>query len=71
MVIWQKGSTFAGKLQKNGNIMAKKTAKQSNPKRVAYEKKQEKEGTKVVMWIIGVLIVLGIFYAIWSSWMVA
>lgn len=51
--------------------MAKNTAKQSNQKRVAYEKKQEKEGTKVVMWIIGVLIVLGIFYAIWSSWMVA
>ena len=51
--------------------MAKNTAKQSNPKRVAYEKKQEKEGTKVFMWIIGVLIVLGIFYAIWSSWMVA
>ncbi|MBR6276665.1 MAG: hypothetical protein IKR31_07030 [Prevotella sp.] len=51
--------------------MAKKTAKSTNPKRVAYEKKQEQEGTKVVMWIIGALIVFGIFYAIWSSFMVA
>ncbi len=51
--------------------MSKKTAKQGNAKRVAYEKKQEQAGTKVVMWIIGALIVLGILYAVWSSWMVA
>lgn len=51
--------------------MAKKVAKQTNPKRVAYEKRQEKEGEKVVMWIISVLIVLGIIYAAWSSFMVA
>lgn len=59
------------KLLTSKTIMAKKVAKQTNPKRVAYEKKQEKEGEKVVMWIIGVLIVLGIIYAAWSSFMVA
>ena len=51
--------------------MAKKVAKQTNPKRVAYEKKQAKEGEKVVMWIIGVLIVFGIIYALWANLMVA
>ena len=51
--------------------MAKKVAKQTNPKRVAYEKKQQEKGEKIVMWIIGVLIVLGIIYAAWSSFMVA
>lgn len=51
--------------------MAKKLTKKSNSKRVAYEKEQEKKGTEVVMWIIGALIALGIFYAIWSVTMVA
>ena len=51
--------------------MSKKVAKQSNPKRVAYEKKQQEKGEKVIMWIIGVLIVFAIFYAIYSVWLVA
>ena len=42
-----------------------------NAKQVAFEKKQEKEGINVVKWIIGLLIVLGICYAVWSSWVVA
>jgi cobalamin biosynthesis Mg chelatase CobN len=46
-------------------------AKPVNAKRAAYAKKQEKEGTSVVMWIIGVLIVLGLFYAGWSIYMVS
>lgn len=50
--------------------MAQK-AKPTNAKREAYAKKQEKEGNNVVMWIIGVLIVLGIIYAGWSIFMVS
>ena len=37
--------------------MAKNVAKQANPKRVAYEKKQQEKGEQVIKWIIGVLIV--------------
>lgn len=48
-----------------------KNAKTVNAKREAYAKQQEKEGTNVVMWIIGVLILLGIVYAGWSIYMVA
>jgi hypothetical protein len=51
--------------------MAKKVAKETNPKRVAYEKKQQEKGEKIVMWIIGVLIVFGIIYALWANLMVA
>ena len=51
--------------------MAKKVAKETNPKRVAYEKKQQEKGEKVIMWIIGVLIVLAVFYAAYSVWRVA
>ena len=51
--------------------MAKKVAKESNPKRVAYEKKQQEKGEKVIKWIIGVLIALGIIYALWLNLMVA
>lgn len=51
--------------------MAKKVAKETNPKRVAYEKKQQEKGEKVIMWIIGVLIVLAIFYAAYSIWLVS
>lgn len=42
-----------------------------NAKRAAFQKKQEQEGTNVVKWIIIGLIVLGLCYAVWSSWMVA
>jgi heme/copper-type cytochrome/quinol oxidase subunit 2 len=50
--------------------MAQK-AKAVNAKREAYAKKEEKKGTNIVMWIIGVLIVLGLFYAGWSIYMVS
>lgn len=42
-----------------------------NARRVAYEAKQEKEGRKVVEWIIGALIVLAVIYAVWASIMIA
>jgi hypothetical protein len=51
--------------------MAKKNEKHLNAKQVAYEKQQEKEGTNVVMWIIGSLILLGLVYIGWSVWMMA
>lgn len=51
--------------------MAKKIAKQANPKRAAYEKKQEQQGEKVIKWIFGVLIVLALAYAAYSIWLVA
>lgn len=51
--------------------MAKKTAKETNPKRKAYEKKQQEKGEKVIKWIIGVLIALAVFYAAYSIWLVA
>ena len=51
--------------------MSKNLAKQSNPKRAAYEKKQQEKGEKVIKWIIGVLIALAIFYAAYSIWLVA
>ena len=46
--------------------MAKKIAKQANPKRAAYEKKQQEKGEKVIKWIIGVLIALAVVYLIQS-----
>ena len=51
--------------------MAKKVAKETNPKRVAYEKKQQEKGEKVIKWIIGVLIALAVFYAAYSIWLVS
>lgn len=51
--------------------MAKKTAKENNPKRVAYEKKQQEKGEKVIKWIICVLIALAVCYAAYSIWLVA
>ena len=41
-------------------------SKKNNAKRKAYAKKQEESGKKVVMWIIGVLIAVGVLYAIWT-----
>ena len=49
--------------------MAKKEEKRLNAKQRAYEKKQEKKGASVVMWIFAVLIVLGILYAMMSVYM--
>ena len=51
--------------------MSKNVAKQANQKRVAYEKKQQEKGEKVIMWIIGVLIALAVCYAIYSIWLVS
>ena len=51
--------------------MAKKVAKETNPKRMAYEKKQQEKGELVIKWIIGVLIVVAIIYAAYSIWLVS
>lgn len=48
--------------------MSKNKAK-SNAKRAAYAKKQEEQGNKVVAWIIGILIALGVAFAISSTMM--
>jgi hypothetical protein len=45
--------------------------KKVNAKREAYAKKEEEKGKKVVMWIIGLLIVLGVFFSIWASGVMA
>ena len=42
--------------------MSKKNQKLSE----AYEKKQEEKGKKVMAWIFGVLLILAVFYLIWS-----
>ena len=46
-------------------------AKKATTKHVAYEKKQEEQGAKVVKWIIGVLIALAIIYAGYSIYLVS
>ena len=51
--------------------MAKKVAKETNPKRVAYEKKQQEKGETVIKWIIGVLIALAVCYVAYSIWFVS
>ena len=40
-------------------------------KKVAYQKKQEDSGKKVLEWIFGVLIVLAILFVVYSIWIVA
>ena len=47
--------------------MAKKDEKHLSAKQKAYEKKQEENGKKVVMWIIGAFIVLAVFYLIFVA----
>ncbi len=47
--------------------MAKKNEKKLNAKQVAYEKKQEEGGKKVVAWIIGAFIALALFYLIFVA----
>ena len=49
--------------------MAKKVAKETNPKRVAYEKKQQEKGEKIIKWIMGVLIACAVCYAAYSIWL--
>ena len=46
-------------------------ASKSTAKKVAYEKKQEDSGKKVLEWIFGVLIVLAVLFVIYSIWIVA
>ena len=48
--------------------MAKKEKeKKMNAKQVAYAKKEEDKGKKVVAWIIGCFIVLAVFYLIFVA----
>lgn len=49
--------------------MSKKTAKtaKSEAKKAAYAAKQEQEGRNVINWIFGVLIALGVIFAIYSA----
>ena len=42
-----------------------------NAKKAAYAAKQEQEGRKVINWIFGILIALGVIYAIYSIIMVS
>ena len=41
--------------------------KKNQAKREAYAKKQEQKGKNLVMWIIGILIALGLIFAISTS----
>ena len=50
--------------------MAKKEEKK-NARQLAYEKKQEKQGAKVVNWIFGVLIVLALCYMAYACYLMA
>jgi ABC-type lipoprotein release transport system permease subunit len=46
--------------------MSKEKKNVGNAKRTAYAAKKEQEGNKVIGWIIGVLVGLGIIFAIFS-----
>jgi hypothetical protein len=46
-------------------------ASKSAAKKVAYQKKQEEGGKKVLEWIFGVLVVLAILFVIYSIFIVA
>ena len=41
-------------------------SKKMNAQRVAWQKKEEEKGRKVVNWIFGVLILLAILYLVWT-----
>ena len=41
-------------------------SKKLNAKRVAWQKKEEEKGRKVVNWIFGVLILLAVLYLVWT-----
>lgn len=41
-------------------------SKKMNAKRVAWQKKEEEKGRKVVNWIFGVLILLAVLYLVWT-----
>ncbi|MBP3844914.1 MAG: hypothetical protein J6E48_07240 [Prevotella sp.] len=42
-------------------------SKKGQAKREAYAKKQESKGKNLIMWIIGILIALGLIFAITTS----
>ena len=42
-----------------------------NAKKAAYAAKKEQEGRKVINWIFGILIALGVLYAIYSMYIMA
>jgi len=50
-------------------MKAKKSIR--NAKKEAYAAKQEQEGRNVINWIFGILILLGVIYAIYSIVMVS
>lgn len=49
--------------------MSKKEEKHLNAKQKAYQEKQARKGETIIKWIIGVLIALALFYAVWSIFM--
>ena len=51
--------------------MSKEKKIAGNTKRAAYAAKQEKEGNKVIGWIIGLLIGFGVVFAIFSCFMMS
>jgi hypothetical protein len=46
-------------------------ASKATEKKVAYQKKQEEGGKKVLEWIFGVLVVLAVLFVIYSIFIVA
>ena len=46
-------------------------ASKSTEKKVAYQKKQEEGGKKVLEWIFGVLVILAILFVVYSIWIVS
>ena len=46
-------------------------ASKANQKKVAYQKKQEDSGKKVLEWIFGVLVVLAIIFVIYSYFVIS
>lgn len=49
--------------------MSNKAKKEA--KKAAYAAKKEQEGRKVINWIFGILIALGVLYAIYSMYIIA
>ncbi|MCR5469634.1 hypothetical protein SAMN05216354_0071 [Xylanibacter ruminicola] len=46
-------------------------ASKSTQKKVAYQKKQEQGGKKVLEWIFGVLVVLAVLFVVYSIFIVS
>lgn len=53
--------------------MSKRNAKsaKSEAKKAAYAAKQEQEGRTVINWIFGILIALGVIFAIYSAFILS